>query len=148
MIIATELIHKIDAGAFSLVVFPMIENELTATDFDTEERLYINARFAFSRAENVFIQTYSPKLPVVEDLLGGNYRSFLERTLKERKQFHYPPYAEIAYIKVSDRNESKVFDTIAKLKNKLDILAKEMKFEGDVFFDSKEIYTKRADEFT
>jgi len=75
--------------------------------------MYHQIRHFFSRSRDIILQTRSPKLPLIADVTSGNYRSFFQRTISERKQFHLPPYTEMATIHISDTTESLVKQRIA-----------------------------------
>ena len=69
--------------------------------------------------KRLIIETHTPKLTLLQDILYGNYRDWLARTLRERKTFRYPPYTGLAYIEIAHKNPSTVEDIVAKLVNKL-----------------------------
>lgn len=107
------------------------EAELNIPEFDVEERVYANIRALASIADECRIETHAPHLPLIEDIMKGNYKSFLTRILRERKQYRYPPYSGLAYIEVHHKNIGALEDMCAKLHNKLDLRAKELIAEED-----------------
>ncbi len=50
------------------------------------------------------IQTYHPKHPVILDAITSNYQGFLERELKDRQKFMFPPFCYM--LKLSARRAS------------------------------------------
>lgn len=146
MVLSTNLYHKNDPGHFDLVVFPCLESELVASEYDIEEKVYAHVRYAAKNADTAIVQTYSPHSPLARSLMEGNYREFLTRTLSERKRFGYPPYSKIAYVTVSERRREKAEESVVRLKNKLEITEREGKFGVTVLSDPS-LLTKRADEW-
>jgi primosomal protein N' len=117
--LATEyaLRHLNETIALCVVITP--EAELAIPEFDIEERVYTHLRALSSIAEEIIIETHTPRLTLLEDLLHRNYRDFLIRTLRDRKLFRYPPYMGLAYIEISHKNPTIVDDIALKLTNKL-----------------------------
>lgn len=146
VVLSTSLYHKNDPGHFELVVFPCLESELVASEYDIEEKVYAHVRYAAKNADEAIVQTYSPGSPLANSLMEGNYREFLTRTLSERKRFEYPPYSQIAYVTVAERTREKAEEAVARLKNKLSIAETEGKFGVAVLSDPS-LLTKRADEW-
>lgn len=146
IVLSTNLYHKNDPGTFDLVVFPCLESELVASEYDIEEKVYAHVRYAAKRSEEAIVQTYSPASPLAVSIMEGNYREFLTRTLAERKRFGYPPYSEIAYVTVAERHREKAEESVARLKNKLEIAEKEGNF-GVAILSDPSLLTKRADEW-
>ena len=117
--LATEyaLRHLTDTIALCVAITP--EAELAIPEFDIEERVYTHLRTLSTLAKEIIIETHTPRLTLLEDLLHHNYRDFLIRTLRDRKLFRYPPYMGLAYIEISHKNPSIVEDIALKLTNKL-----------------------------
>jgi primosomal protein N' (replication factor Y) len=145
IVLSTNLYHRTDPGDFDLVVFPCLDAELVASEYDIEERTYANVRYAAKNAPETLIQTYSPNSPLVQDLSNGGYRQFLERTLAERKKFSYPPYAEIAYVSIATKDRDRTLEAVARLSNKLSIAKKETASPVEIY-DAIPL-SKRADEW-
>ena len=49
--------------------------------------MYGQVRYFASRADEVVIQTRSPKLGLIQELTQANFRTFYQRIIQERKQF-------------------------------------------------------------
>lgn len=146
IVLSTNLYHKNDPGRFDLVVFPCLESELVASEYDIEEKVYAHVRYAARAANEAIIQTYSPGSVLATSLMEGNYREFLSRTFAERKAFGYPPYSQIAYVTVTERRREKAEESVARLKNKLEIAEAEGKFGVGILSDPS-LLSKRADEW-
>ncbi|MDD3120299.1 MAG: hypothetical protein PHF46_02735 [Candidatus Gracilibacteria bacterium] len=143
IIITTEFINSISLENVGLVAFLLIEQEFVIPEYDIEEQIFDNIYYNIKRGSDVIIQTYIPDSKIVKLIIEGNYKNFLVETLKERKTYNYPPYKELVYIWVKNKNLTRVKDIIFKLKNKLD-LANNGNYE--IFFD-KDIFSKKASEF-
>ncbi len=70
-------------------------------------------------------------------------KSFLGYLSRERKEFRYPPFAELATIRVHDEQKKKVEDIMRKLINKIGLLKNTTTF---LAFDT-EIYEKSHGEW-
>ena len=77
--------------------------------------MYNQIRHFFSRSRDIILQTRSPKLRLISDVMNGNFRSFFQRTVSERKQFRLPPFTEMVTIHISDSGESLVKQRIASM---------------------------------
>ena len=75
--------------------------------------MYHQIRHFFSRSRDIILQTRSPKLPLIADVTSGNFRTFFQRTIAERKQFNLPPFRQMVTIHISDTSESLVKSRIA-----------------------------------
>lgn len=127
-----------------VVVTP--EAELAIPEYDIEERVYSHFRILSGRSRQTIIETSAPHSPFVKTLTDGNYRDFAARTLSERKAFKYPPYTGLAYIRIKDSNETRLSDITAKLKNKLDIVQKELHEDASIRYD-RSLREKRAEDY-
>jgi primosomal protein N' len=117
--LATEYALRHLSQTITLCVAITPEAELAIPEFDIEERVYTHLRALSSLAKEIIIETHTPRLTLLDDLLHHNYRDFLIRTLRDRKLFRYPPYMGLAYIEISHKNPSIVDDIALKLTNKL-----------------------------
>ena len=67
-------------------------------DFRAHERTYQMLSQVAGRAGRkalrgkVLIQTYQPQHPIIQKVIEGNYDQMLHQQLKDRKEYHYPPY--------------------------------------------------------
>ncbi len=111
--IGTQKISSLPIENLGLTAFLLVESDLAVPDYDIEESVYTQIRHFFSRSHEIVLQTRSPKLPIIADVTGGNFRSFFQRTVAERKQFHLPPLSEMATIYISDTTENLVKQRIA-----------------------------------
>ncbi len=146
ILLATEYILREDIPDIDLFVVVTPEAELAIPEYDIEERVYSHIRILSGRAKQTVIETNAPLSPFIKKLTEGNYLDFAAKTLAERKAFHYPPYTGLAYIKLKDANEARLTDMTAKLKNKLDIVQKELGEDASIRYD-RSLREKRAEEY-
>ncbi len=60
----------------------------------------------------VFIQTFNPHHPVVDDVVAADYRHLFDQQIQERRVFRYPPFYRLIEITLRHR-EASVVDTAA-----------------------------------
>ena len=121
ILLGTQMALTIRDARIALIGFLLLDTELTIPEYDIEERIYIQASYAIKNGVDVMIQTYMQQSPLLDDLLYWNYKSFLRRTLEERKKYGYPPFGELVYLWIRDIQKEQVQDILAKLVNKLEI---------------------------
>ena len=56
----------------------------------------------------VILQTKSPDLPVIRQVVQNDYRSFYSDLLAERRDFRYPPFYHLIYVYLKHREENTV----------------------------------------
>ena len=142
IILGTELVNGLYRGDIGLVGVVLLETEFTVPEYDIEERVYDNIVSNMKRGAEVVIQTYLPNAPIVTHLTEGNFRSFFQYVLTERRAFGYPPYGEMAYIWIRDSSLSRLTDITAKLANKIELLHPDANIRID-----RSVPIRRADEY-
>lgn len=113
--IGTQKISSLPIENLGLTAFLLVESDLAVPDYTIEEDMYHQIRHFFSRSRDIVLQTRSPKIPLIADVMHGNFRSFFQRTVGERKQFHLPPFEEMVTIHISDSTENTVKNRIASM---------------------------------
>ena len=56
----------------------------------------------------VILQTKSPDLSVIQQVVRNDYQSFYSDLLTERLEFHYPPFYRLVYVYLKHRDENTV----------------------------------------
>ena len=56
----------------------------------------------------VILQTKSPQLPLIQQVVTNDYTSFYRLQIAERQQFHYPPYYRLIYVYLKHRQDGLV----------------------------------------
>lgn len=121
IIIATEIANTIWIENLWLIVFPLFEMELSSQEYDIEEKIYYNIAYNNKKWVDIIIQTYIPNNEILKIISSWNYKDFLDKTLKERKKFNYPPYSSFVNLRVKWNNKERVQEIFWKYLNKLNI---------------------------
>jgi primosomal protein N' (replication factor Y) len=56
----------------------------------------------------VILQTKSPDLPLISQVVSNDYAGFYRAMISERQQFRYPPYYRLVYVYLKHRQERTV----------------------------------------
>lgn len=97
-------------GADQLVRFP---------DFRAGERAYQLLTQVAGRAGRknkrgrVLMQAFNPAHPVLQEVLKGDFAGFVERELKERREFRYPPFTRLIHLTLRHKDARTVHDAAA-----------------------------------
>lgn len=84
---------------------------LNYPDFRSHERAFQLMAQVAGRAGRrnrqglVVLQTKSPDLPLIRQVLDNNYRELYEDQLTERRLFRYPPFYRLIYVYLKHRKE-------------------------------------------
>ncbi|CEN37190.1 replication restart helicase PriA [Capnocytophaga cynodegmi] len=114
ILVGTQMISKgLDFENVGLVGVMNADSFIHFPDFRAYERSFqllvqISGRAGrSSKKGKVLIQTYSPKHPVLQQVLHNNFKEMFQSQIKERKEFHYPPFVRLIKItfKHSDFNK-------------------------------------------
>ncbi len=119
IVIGTQKITSLPIENLGLTAFLLVESDLSVPAYDIEEDLFSQVRHFTTRSENIILQTRSPKLQIIKDITEGNFKSFFQRTLQERKSFHLPPFLQMVTIYLSDKSESMLKQRINTLASSL-----------------------------
>jgi len=117
--IGTQKITSLPIENLGLAAFLLLEADLAVPVYDIEEEVYGQVRYFSSRADEVVIQTRSPKLGLIQELTQANFRTFYQRIIQERKQFWLPPFQEMMAIYVKEKQESTLKQRVATLASML-----------------------------
>lgn len=107
--------------------------------------MYQQIRHFFYRSRDIILQTRSPKLPLITEVTSGNFRSFFQKTVTERKQFHLPPFTQMVTVYISDSSESVVQQRIASTASSMIEAAKHTS-DTTVLYDHL-LFEKRAGKY-
>ncbi len=103
----------------TLVVILGIDNGLMSNDFNALERtaqLILQVAGRAGRADKtgaVLLQTLQPEHPQLLTLTQQPYGIFLQHLLKERQQFHLPPFAFMALFRAEAKQMEKASDVLS-----------------------------------
>lgn len=126
LLIGTQMISKgFHFPLVTLVGILQSDVSLQVPDFRSEEFLFqqiVQVAGRAGRADlpgNVIIQSFRPSHPLIQLAAKGDYLSFYERQMEERKLFSYPPYSRMIKIVASGKEEKKVKDALQSFHNRL-----------------------------
>ena len=126
IIIGTKMITTgFDFDGIWLIGILLVEWELSYPSYDAEEKAYSNLRQLIGRGNRksqetqIVLQTFIPKNPLLIRLTGNNFKDFFSETLKERKEFLYPPYREMITLEYRNKDSKKTLNFTQKLEEKL-----------------------------
>lgn len=121
ILIGTQMVSKgLDFDHVSVVGILNADSLLNYPDFRSYERAFQLMAQVAGRAGRkhkrglVVLQTKSPELPIIEQVMAHNYEQLYHDQLAERKLFRYPPFYRLIYVYIKHRKEE-VLDEAANL---------------------------------
>lgn len=113
LLIGTQMISKgLDFDKVSVVGILNADSMLNYPDFRAYEQAFMMMSQVSGRAGRkgrqglVILQTKSPELPVIQQVVRNDYRGFYTNLLEERYDFHYPPFYHLVYVYLKHRDEN------------------------------------------
>ena len=126
LLIGTQMISKgLDFDNVSVVGILNAENMLNYPDFRAYEHAFMMMSQVSGRAGRkgkqglVFLQTKSPELPIISQVVDNDFESFYKNLLQERRMFHYPPFYRLIEVFLKHKKEDVVSSAGYELGNKL-----------------------------
>ena len=120
VLIGTQMVSKgLDFERVSMVGILNADSMLNYPDFRSYERAFQLMAQVAGRAGRknkqglVILQTKSPDLPVIHQVMRNDYENLYFDQLAERQLFRYPPYYRLIYVYLKHRKES-VLDLAAE----------------------------------
>ena len=115
LLIGTQMISKgLDFDKVSVVGILNADTMLNYPDFRAYEHAFMMMAQVSGRAGRkdrrglVILQTKSPQLPVIQQVVRNDYPAFYSAMIAERQQFRYPPYYRIVYVFLKHRQDALV----------------------------------------
>lgn len=115
LLIGTQMISKgLDFDHVSVVGILSADSMLNYPDFRSYEHAFMMMAQVAGRAGRkgkrglVMLQTKSPELPVIQQVVRNDYVDFYSDLLEERCMFHYPPFFHLVYVFLKHRDDSVV----------------------------------------
>ena len=115
ILIGTQMISKgLDFDRVSVVGIVNADSMLNQPDFRAYEHAYMMMSQVSGRAGRkhrrglVILQTKQPQLPVIGQVVRGDYPSLYRDLLAERQVFRYPPFVRLVYVYLRHRSETTV----------------------------------------
>lgn len=115
LLIGTQMVSKgLDFDRVSVVGILDADNMLNYPDFRAYEHAFTMMAQVSGRAGRkgkqgrVILQTKSPELPVIQQVVRHDNAAFYSSLLEERAAFRYPPFFHLIYIYLKHRNDDTV----------------------------------------
>jgi primosomal protein N' (replication factor Y) len=112
VLVGTQMISKgLDFENVAVVGILDADSMLNYPDFRAYEHAFMMMSQVSGRAGRkgkrglVILQTKSPELPVVQQVVHNDFQDFYNDLLEERKMFHYPPFHHLTYVFLKHRQE-------------------------------------------
>ena len=127
LLIGTQMVTKgLDFDKVSVVGILNADTMLNYPDFRAYEHAFMMMAQVSGRAGRkgrqglVLLQTKSPQLPVIQQVVRNDYEAFYRDLLDERRAFRYPPFYHLVYVYLKHRNDTMVsaaaFDLSCRLR--------------------------------
>lgn len=115
VLIGTQMISKgLDFDNVAVVGILDADSMLNTPDFRAYEHAFMMMSQVAGRAGRrgkrglVILQTKSPDLPVISQVVRNDYKAFYDGLLEERSLFRYPPFSHVVYVYLKHKNEGVV----------------------------------------
>ena len=115
ILVGTQMLSKgLDFDNVSLVGILNADNLLNFPDFRAYEKAFqlmvqVSGRAGrFKKQGYVLIQTYNPEHQTLQQVIDSNYLEMFNTQLKERRDFHYPPFYRLIKITLKHKDFQKV----------------------------------------
>ena len=126
LLIGTQMISKgLDFDKVRVVGILNADTMLNFPDFRAYEHAFMMMSQVSGRAGRkgkrglVILQTRSPELPVIRQVVHNDYAAFYHDLLEERRAFHYPPFYHLVYVYLKHRHENVVETASIELASRL-----------------------------
>ena len=126
LLIGTQMISKgLDFDKVSVVGILNADTMLNYPDFRAYEHAFMMMAQVSGRAGRkgkrglVILQTKSPDLPVIQQVVRNDYTAFYRSQIAERQQFHYPPYYRLVYVFLKHRSDGLVESASIEMASRL-----------------------------
>jgi primosomal protein N' (replication factor Y) len=115
ILIGTQMISKgLDFDRVSVVGILNADTMLNYPDFRAYEHAFMMMSQVSGRAGRrgrrglVILQTKSPDIPVIHQVVDNDYAAFFRSLLTERREYCYPPFTRLVYVYLKHRSDSLV----------------------------------------
>ena len=126
ILIGTQMISKgLDFGNVTVVGILNADTMLNYPDFRAYEHAFQMLSQVSGRAGRrdeqglVILQTKSADLPVIRQVVDGDFVSFARDVLEERRMFRYPPYWHLVYVYLRSKSEPLVESAAIEMASRL-----------------------------
>ena len=126
ILIGTQMITKgLDFSDVTVVGILNADTMLNYPDFRAYEQAFQMLSQVSGRAGRrderglVILQTKSADLPVIQQVVAGDFQTFARDLLEERSMFRYPPFYHLVYVYLRHRNEQLVDSAAIEMTSRL-----------------------------
>ena len=126
ILIGTQMITKgLDFSGVTVVGILNADTMLNYPDFRAYEQAFQMLSQVSGRAGRrderglVILQTKSADLPVIQQVVTGDFQTFAHDLLEERSMFRYPPFYHLVYVYLRHRNEQLVDSAAIEMASRL-----------------------------
>ena len=126
LLIGTQMLSKgLDFDKVSVVGILNADMMINYPDFRAYEHAFMMMSQVSGRAGRkgkqglVFLQTKSPELPIISQVVDNDFEGFYKNLLQERLMFHYPPFYRLIEVFLKHKKEDVVSSAGYELGNKL-----------------------------
>lgn len=126
ILIGTQMITKgLDFSGVTVVGILNADTMLNYPDFRAYEQAFQMLSQVSGRAGRrderglVILQTKSADLPVIQQVVAGDFQTFASDLLEERSMFRYPPFYHLVYVYLRHRNEQLVDSAAIEMASRL-----------------------------
>ncbi|MCL2414926.1 MAG: primosomal protein N' [Bacteroidales bacterium] len=126
ILVGTQMVTKgLDFDNVSVVGILSADNLISFPDFRAYERSFqlmaqVSGRAGRRNTQGtVVIQTYNKNYPVLQQIIDNNYFEMYLSQLRDRHQFHYPPYYRLIRIAVKHKDFNVLEKGVATLSHQL-----------------------------
>lgn len=126
ILIGTQMITKgLDFLGVTVVGILNADTMLNYPDFRAYEQAFQMLSQVSGRAGRrderglVILQTKSADLPVIQQVVAGDFQTFARDLLEERSMFRYPPFYHLVYVYLRHRNEQLVDSAAIEMASRL-----------------------------
>ncbi len=115
LLIGTQMISKgLDFDRVSVVGILDADTMLSYPDFRAHEHAFMMMSQVSGRAGRkgrrglVILQTKNPDLPIIHQIVQGDYQTLYQNLVQERQAFHYPPFYRLVYVCLKHKSDALV----------------------------------------
>ena len=126
ILIGTQMITKgLDFSGVTVVGILNADTMLNYPDFRAYEQAFQMLSQVSGRAGRrderglVILQTKSADLPVIQQVVAGDFKTFARNLLEERSMFRYPPFYHLVYVYLRHRNEQLIDSAAIEMASRL-----------------------------
>lgn len=126
ILIGTQMITKgLDFSGVTVVGILNADTMLNYPDFRAYEQAFQMLSQVSGRAGRrderglVILQTKSADLPVIQQVVAGDFQTFARDLLEDRSMFRYPPFYHLVYVYLRHRNEQLVDSAAIEMASRL-----------------------------